>query len=99
LFTLVWHIREGHFGDVDLAGLAVVSLGEFAGNMWIGDPNAQMKLMFYIDAKADAGQRQALERIFTGKEGGWPAEFASLIEELRGLGIPPTTTCGRRRCS
>jgi hypothetical protein len=89
LFTLVWHIGEGHFGDFDLAGLNVISLGEFAGNMWIGDPNAKMKLMFYIDAKADADQRQALERIFTGKEGGWPAEFASLIEELRGIEYAP----------
>ncbi len=35
--------------------------------------------------KGDAAQRDALERIFTGKEGGWPAEFASLIEELRGI--------------
>jgi hypothetical protein len=69
----------------------VVSLGEFAGNMWIGDPNAMMKLMFYIDSKADADQRKALERIFTGKEGGWPAEFASLIEDLRGIEYAPIT--------
>ena len=70
LFTLVWHVREGHYGDTDLAGLSVIALGEFAGNMWIGDPNATMKLMFYIDEKGDAAQRDALERIFTGKEGG-----------------------------
>ena len=25
----MWHIRDGHFGHVDLAGLNVVSLGEF----------------------------------------------------------------------
>lgn len=59
LFTLVWHIREGHFGEVNLAGLNVVSLGEFTGNMWVGDPNAMMRLMFYIDAGADAVQRHA----------------------------------------
>ncbi len=57
--------------------------------MWIGDPNAMMKLMFYIDSKADADQRQALERIFTGEVGGWPAEFASLIEGLRGIEYAP----------
>lgn len=89
LFTLVWHVREGHYGDTDLAGLSVIALGEFAGNMWIGDPNATMKLMFYIDEKGDAAQRDALERIFTGKEGGWPAEFASLIEDLRGIEYAP----------
>jgi hypothetical protein len=89
LFTLVWHVREGHYGDTDLTGLSVIALGEFAGNMWIGDPNATMKLMFYIDEKGDAAQRDALERIFTGKEGGWPAEFGSLIEELRGIEYAP----------
>lgn len=89
LFTLVWHVSEGHWGDVDLSGLGVVAQGEFQGNMWIGDPDATMKLMFYIDEDADARQRVALERIFTGKEGGWPAEFASLIEELRGIEYVP----------
>lgn len=89
LFTLVWHVSEGHWGDVDLSGLGVVAQGEFQGNMWIGDPDATMKLMFYIDEGADARQRIALERIFTGKEGGWPAEFASLIEELRGIEYVP----------
>lgn len=81
--------RNGHLDEVDLAVLTVVSLGEFAGNMWVGDPNAMMSLMFYIDASADAVQRAALERIFTGKEGGWPAEFASLIADLRGIENAP----------
>jgi hypothetical protein len=89
LFTLVWHVRDGHFGSVDLGGLNVISLGEFTGNMWVGDPNAKMRLMFYIDERADEAQREALKRIFTGKEGGWPAEFASLIEDLRGIEYAP----------
>ncbi|WP_309299376.1 DUF1326 domain-containing protein, partial [Mycobacterium kiyosense] len=49
----------------------------------------KMKLMFYIDATADPDQRDALERIFTGREGGWPAQFASLIQELRGIESAP----------
>ncbi|WP_308203735.1 DUF1326 domain-containing protein [Mycolicibacterium gadium] len=89
LFTLVWHVRDGHFGGVDLSGLNVISLGEFTGNMWVGDPNAKMRLMFYVDERADDVQRDALERIFTGKEGGWPAQFASLIEDLRGIEYAP----------
>lgn len=91
LFTLAWHIREGHYAGVDLAGLNVISLGEFTGNMWVGDPNAMMSLMFYVDAAADAAQRDALERIFTGSEGGWPAQFASLIGDLRGIEYAPIT--------
>lgn len=83
LFTLVWHVREGHFGDVRLDGLGVVALGEFAGNMWIGDPDATMKAMLYIDAAGDPAQRAALEEIFTGRAGGWPATFGALISDLR----------------
>jgi hypothetical protein len=43
---LVWKIHEGHYGETDLSGLGVVALGEFTGNMWVGDPNAMMSLMF-----------------------------------------------------
>lgn len=91
LFTLVWKISEGHYGDTDLSDLGVVALGEFKGNMWVGDPNAMMSLMFYIDALADADQRHALEQIFTGYEGGWPGEFGSLIKDLRGIEYAPIT--------
>jgi hypothetical protein len=89
LFTLAWQVHEGHYEDVRLDGLGVVALGEFEGNMWIGDPDATMKLMFYIDAKGDERQREALEQIFTGKAGGWPGEFGSLIGELRGIEYAP----------
>ncbi|WP_263597270.1 DUF1326 domain-containing protein [Metabacillus idriensis] len=56
---------------------------------WVGDPDATMKLMFYIDERADQDQREALEQIFTGKVGGWAGEFGSLISELRGIEYVP----------
>jgi len=89
LFTLVWQVHEGYYNDIRLDGFGVVALGEFAGNMWIGDPDATMKLMFYIDERADQDQRKALEQIFTGKVGGWAGEFGSLISELRGIEYAP----------
>ncbi|QCX74672.1 hypothetical protein C9F11_04845 [Streptomyces sp. YIM 121038] len=89
LFTLVWQIHEGHFGEVRLDGLGVVALGEFTGNMWVGDPNATMKVMLYIDAKGDRAQRDALQQIFAGHVGGWPGEFGSLISELRDVQYAP----------
>ncbi|WP_017592968.1 DUF1326 domain-containing protein [Nocardiopsis potens] len=89
LFTLAWWMHEGHYGETDLGGLGVVAVGEFHGNMWVGDPDAAMKLMFYIDSRADSDQRRALERIFTGKEGGWPGQFGALIGELRGIEYRP----------
>ncbi len=91
LFTLVWQIHEGHYGDVRLDGLGVVAIGEFAGNMWVGDPNATMKLMFYIDSKGDESQRHALEQIMAGREGGWPGQFGSLISDLREIRYAPIT--------
>ncbi|WP_374115707.1 DUF1326 domain-containing protein [Streptomyces sp. NK15101] len=66
LFTLVWQVREGHFGDVRLDGLGVVALGEFAGNMWAEKNDSRMSVMFSIDAKGTAAQREALEEIFRG---------------------------------
>lgn len=89
LFTLVWQVQEGYFGGVRLDGLGVVALGEFAGNMWVGDPDATMKAMLYIDAKGDEAQRAALEQIFAGHAGGWPGEFGSLISDLREVRYAP----------
>src|SRR6516164_5595390 len=34
--VLAWHIREGNYGGVPLAGLNVVGLGSFTGNIWAG---------------------------------------------------------------
>ncbi|MBA0054168.1 DUF1326 domain-containing protein [Streptomyces sp. AJS327] len=89
LFTLVWQVREGYFEDVRLDGLGVVALGEFAGNMWEGDPDVGMTVMLYIDAKGDTRQRAALERIFTGQVGGWPGTFGALIREVREVRYEP----------
>ncbi|MET9294653.1 DUF1326 domain-containing protein [Streptomyces sp. NPDC003077] len=89
LFTLVWQIHEGHFGDLRLDNLGVVALGEFAGNMWVGDPDATMKVMFYIDEKGSQAQRDALEEIFRGNVGGWPGKFGSLISEVRDVRYAP----------
>jgi hypothetical protein len=32
--VLAWHIREGHFGDVQLDGLNLLALSTFEGNVW-----------------------------------------------------------------
>ena len=77
------HVREGHYGDVRLDGLNVVGLGSFEGNLWGGDTKAVMGM--YLDERADPAQREALQIIFGGQAGGWPAEFANVIGEMRGL--------------
>jgi hypothetical protein len=79
---LAWHVREGHYGDVTLDDLSVVAVGSFDGNIGEG---AKAAMGMFIDERADERQREALGIIFGGQAGGWPAGFAELISELRGI--------------
>jgi len=60
------HIQEGHFDDVDLSGLTWVGVVHFPGAMHEGNGDWEI----YIDERASAPQRAALEQILTGKAGG-----------------------------
>jgi hypothetical protein len=85
---LAWHIREGNYGDVTLDDLNVVAVGSFVGNIWTGEAK-NSAMGFFIDERADDGQREALQTIWAGEAGGWPAGFAQLIEEVRGIEYAP----------
>lgn len=89
-FVFVWKLHEGNFGDVDLSGLGVIALGEFEGNAWGGGPPT-LDLLLCLDDAAGQEQREALTQIFTGQVGGWPATFATLVRELRGIEQAPIT--------
>ncbi|MGE5116577.1 MAG: DUF1326 domain-containing protein [Betaproteobacteria bacterium] len=97
---LAWHIGDGRYGSVDLSGLSVVALGAFTGNLWAG---AKAQMAFYVDARADAAQRQALEAIWGGRAGGWMADLSGwrietpgvLLGEAKAL-TGPTTPPGAR---
>ena len=80
---LAWHIRTGTYGDVRLDGLSVMAVGTFTGNIWEGQTKASMAM--FLDERADERQREALQLIFGGRVGGWPATFASFIGEVRGM--------------
>ena len=84
---LVWHIRDGHYGSLRLDGLSLLALGTFEGNIWVEDTKVRMGL--FIDERADAQQREALQTIFAGKAGGWPADFAAKVGEIRGIEFAP----------
>ena len=43
----------------------------------------------YLDSRADGPQREAMQKIFGGQVGGWPAQFAQTIGELRGIEFAP----------
>jgi hypothetical protein len=75
--VLAWHIREGHYDDVPLAGFNLLAVGAFQGNLWTGE--AKPAMGFFIDERANERQRGALQMIFGGQAGGWPAGFAAPI--------------------
>ena len=85
--VLAWRIREGNYGDVTLDGLSIVALGFFEGNLWAGETKASLGLFF--DEQADERQREALQMIFGGQAGGFPAQFAEFIGEVSGVEFVP----------
>jgi hypothetical protein len=87
LGVLAYSIRKGQYGDIQLDGLNVLAIGTFEGNLWAGDTKASMGI--YFDERADERQLEALKTIFGGHAGGWPAGFASLIGDMRGIASAP----------
>lgn len=85
--VLAYHIRQGRYGDTQLDGLNVMMVGSFKGNIWAGE--AKLTGGCYFDERGDEKQREALQMIFTGKAGGFMAEFAKLFGEVRGIEFAP----------
>src|SRR5205823_4643979 len=85
--VLAYHIREGRYGEVPLDGLNLIGVGTFEGNLWSGETKAKMGM--FIDERADERQREALQMIWSGQAGGFPAIFADLIGEMRGIEFAP----------
>jgi hypothetical protein len=86
---LAYHIKKGNYGDIPLDDLNVLALGSFKGNIWTGDGLTKVNMAIFFDDKADEKQREALNMIFSGKAGGFMAEFAKLIGEIRGIEYAP----------
>jgi hypothetical protein len=67
--------------------LNVLGIGYFKGNIWAGE--TKFTAGFFFDERADQQQRDALRMIFTGKAGGFMAEFAKLMGEMRPIDYAP----------
>ena len=76
--TYLWHIQEGHFGDVPLGGLFMSWSGQAPGAVHEGHLTTQV----IIDAKANDKQREAILRLFKGQDGGPFAIFAAVTETV-----------------
>jgi hypothetical protein len=80
--VLAYHIKKGNYGQTSLDGLNVLALSYFKGNIWAGETKASIGLFF--DEQGNPQQREALQMVFSGKAGGFMAEFAKIIGDVRG---------------
>ena len=85
--VLAYHIKKGQYGEVSLDGLNVVGLDYFKGNVWAGE--TKITLAFFFDERANPQQREALQMIFSGRAGGFMAQLANLIGDVRGTEFAP----------
>jgi hypothetical protein len=92
---LAFHIDQGSYGDVSLAGLNVLLAGLAVGPMG----NGNWKLAVYLDERANDAQREGLQSIFGGAAGGPMGAFAPLVGEVLGVKSVPITYTreGKRR--
>ena len=76
--ALAFDIQQGSSGAVDLTGTKVALLAEWPANFFEGNGRARL----YFEAAASAEQREALEKIFNGSDGG-PLEplFGAVVNE------------------
>jgi hypothetical protein len=80
--VLTWLIRDGHYGGVTFQnGLAVVLINHFEGNVM----QKNREFGFLIDDRADAAQRDALSKIFTGIAGGIFGAWREMTISLDGV--------------
>lgn len=85
--VLAYRIKKGYYGETPLDGLNALFVSYFKGNIWAGETKAT--IAFFFDERANEKQRDALEKIFTGKAGGFMSEFAKLVGENRGVSFVP----------
>jgi hypothetical protein len=91
-----FEIKEGHYGSVELDGLRFALLlyapeSPFKGNL---------RTACYLDERAGQEQREALDKILSGKAGGFWSLISPLVSDNRGIElaqIDMDTTGERRR--
>ena len=63
-----YHIREGAYGDVRVDGFNVITVVVFDGNAWAKE--SKVSIGIFMDERADAAQREVLQKVFSGQAGG-----------------------------
>jgi len=80
--TIAWHVDKGVHDSTDLDGLNVVGIFYTPGNMVRGP---KWRAAIYVDERATDQQLEALDKIFSGKEGGFPAVVAGFVGTAMGI--------------
>ena len=86
---MAYNIKKGSYGETPLDGLNVLILTSFKGNIWAGDGKTKLNMGIFFDEKAKEQQKEALDMIFSGKAGGFMAEIAIFLGEVRGIEYAP----------
>jgi hypothetical protein len=92
-FFLTWRVLDGAAAGRDLSGLCVAMAGCYNDD----EDGAPWRVILYVDAAADAEQREALAQIFLGRAGGdvfFTANIAEVIA-VRSAAITFDHTRGR----
>lgn len=77
----LWHVREGFYGDVSLAGLNAVMVQRTDGFM----RETPWNCWFYLDQRANDGQFEGLRQIFTGAGGGHLGRIFGSLWQVQGV--------------
>ena len=90
-----FEIQEGRYGQVAVGGLGLAIILSAPSSPFLGNLTVTM----YIDERATAEQRQALEAIVSGQAGGFWGAVGALITDNRGIKAAPMRmeTAGKRR--
>jgi hypothetical protein len=93
--AIAFHVDQGLYGDVTLDGLNAIVMARSPGIMADGN----WSVAVYLDDRADNGQREALQSIFTGSAGGPLGGLAPFISTVLGIRSVPITyeKQGKRR--
>jgi hypothetical protein len=67
--VLFWHIRQGHYGDINLDGLSFVRVGRWEGDLWAG--KAKGSAGIFIDDRADERQAEVLPAFSAARSEGF----------------------------
>ncbi len=78
--VLAFRIDKGNYGATDISGLNAAQALITPGPMAQGNGT----LAVYVDSRANAEQRAALEAIFSGAAGGPPSLFGPIITKFLG---------------